>query len=262
MARYPGATWKGDGVSGGLHIGVPPRVVLHTTETRGVPGYSDGASAPHFTYSPSTRKWVQHTDTATAARALKNLGGGVETNRANCIQVEIVAYSARGIADIVGGLWIANLNQTQLDDIRTFLSWTFQFGVRMVWPGKQALSYAAANAPGFRMSGSEWLAFNGVCGHQHVPENTHWDPGALAWGNLHLANPNVPLPPEPDMPLDQIGKAVVDIAFDLLGAQPNTPAARDYWYAKEPDDPELENLREAIRAGAVKLKGGLRTAGS
>lgn len=255
MARYPGATWKGDGVSGGLHIGVPWRVVLHTTETRGVPGYSDGASAPHFTYSPTTRKWVQHTDTSVAARALKNLAGGVETNRANCIQVEIVAYSARGIADIVNGLWIANLTTVQLDDIRTFLGWTSQFGVRMSWPGTQAFSYAQANTPGFRMSGPEWLAFDGVCGHQHVPENTHWDPGALAWGNLHLGIPNEP---EPDMPLDQIGKAVVDIAYDLFGAAGD----RNYWYGKESDDAELDAIREVIRAGAVKLKGGLRTAGS
>jgi hypothetical protein len=34
------------------------------------------------------------------------------------------------------------------------------------------------------MSKSIWEQFNGVCGHQHVPENKHWDPGAIAWARL------------------------------------------------------------------------------
>lgn len=30
-----------------------------------------------------------------------------------------------------------------------------------------------------RMSDAKWKKFNGICGHQHVPNNDHWDPGAL-----------------------------------------------------------------------------------
>ncbi|NIS66407.1 MAG: hypothetical protein GTO05_14860, partial [Gemmatimonadales bacterium] len=30
-----------------------------------------------------------------------------------------------------------------------------------------------------RMSDQQWEAFNGICGHEHVPNNTHWDPGAF-----------------------------------------------------------------------------------
>jgi hypothetical protein len=30
-----------------------------------------------------------------------------------------------------------------------------------------------------RMSDAEWDAFDGWCGHQHVPGNSHWDPGKL-----------------------------------------------------------------------------------
>ena len=51
----------------------------------------------------------------------------------------------------------------------------------MAWPEKQALRFTASVAPGFRMGNQEWDQFGGVCGHQHVPENTHWDPGALDW---------------------------------------------------------------------------------
>jgi hypothetical protein len=34
------------------------------------------------------------------------------------------------------------------------------------------------------MSGKAWNAFKGVCGHSHVPENLHGDPGALDFANL------------------------------------------------------------------------------
>ncbi|GAA0464000.1 hypothetical protein [Streptomyces olivaceiscleroticus] len=29
------------------------------------------------------------------------------------------------------------------------------------------------------MSASQWNGFRGICGHQHVPENDHGDPGSL-----------------------------------------------------------------------------------
>ena len=56
-SRYPPATWKGDGDSGGAYSsedGVlgPWRVVIHTTETSGMPGYNGGLYAPHLTYDP------------------------------------------------------------------------------------------------------------------------------------------------------------------------------------------------------------------
>jgi hypothetical protein len=71
-------------------------------------------------------------------------------------------------------------------DLREFLLWARQtFGVEMMWPERQALSYGEANSRGFRMRPTVWDAFGGVCGHQHVPEgNRHWDPGALDWNAL------------------------------------------------------------------------------
>lgn len=182
--RY--GTWLGNGKSGGSYTGEPFRVVIHTTETTGLPGYNNGASAPHFTYQPSNRTFYQHTDTDTAARALRNLPGGVQTNRAGAIQVEIVCYSDRDkAAQSASRLWVGDLGDHHLYDIRKFLEWCFAgYDVTDTWPGRQALSYSQANAPGFRMSFDSWNAFTGVCGHQHVPENTHWDPGALDWSAL------------------------------------------------------------------------------
>ena len=181
--RYPAALWKDDGQSGGSYVGLPYRVVLHTTETVGLPGYGDGWRAPHVSYIPASGEWIQHTDFDTAARALRNPPGGVQTNRANALQVEIVCYSAKDIADRhPARIWVGDLTDVHYADLRRFLEWTYTtFGVKSVWPGRQALSYTEANASGFRMSGAEWNGFGGVCAHQHVPENTHWDTGALDW---------------------------------------------------------------------------------
>lgn len=182
LALYPKAVWKGNGVSGGSYIGVPWRLVLHTTETEVLPSYDSGAFAPHLTYSPKTRTFYQHTSLLTAARSLRNEPGGIETNRANAIQLEIICYSNKPLADAEPSrLWVGDLSPENLSDIREFAEW---LGVPPVWPGKQAASYAAANAAGFRMTESEWYAYNGICGHQHVPESDHWDPGMLDWDSL------------------------------------------------------------------------------
>lgn len=185
-ARYPKATWLGNGRSGGTYTGGPYRVVLHTTETAWVPSYDDGRYAPHMTYFPKDRRFYQHTSFLTAARALKNESGGVETNRRRAIQLEIVCYSNRTLADTADHrLWVGDLTADHLGDIRRFLEWTYdEFGVKAEWPGKQALSSGEANADGFRMGLSEWNEFGGVCAHQHLPENVHWDTGALNWQAL------------------------------------------------------------------------------
>ena len=47
--------------------------------------------------------------------------------------------------------------------------------------------------------------------------------------------------------MNQIGKAVVDIAFDMGWALGD----RTYWYGKDDNDPEIEDLRAAIRRGAA-----------
>jgi hypothetical protein len=184
--RYPSAAWTGNGVDSGSYTSGPFKVVLHTTETRTIPGYAYGKTAPHLTYSTLNHRWIQHTDLTVAARSLQNAPGGPQTNRDSALQVEIVCYSARNYAIAFGGIWVGELDDETLTDIREFLEWASEeFGVAMRWPGKQALSWSEANAPGFRMSPAEWDAFDGVCGHQHIPEgNVHWDPGALNWGAL------------------------------------------------------------------------------
>ena len=43
------------------------------------------------------------------------------------------------------------------------------------------------------MTNDEWNDFDGWCGHQHVPENEHWDPGKLDIGRLlRITRPGTP----------------------------------------------------------------------
>jgi hypothetical protein len=39
------------------------------------------------------------------------------------------------------------------------------------------------------MAPSVWDNYNGIAAHQHVPENTHWDTGALDWAKLMARGP-------------------------------------------------------------------------
>lgn len=176
-SRYPPAIWRGDGKSGGSWYPEtnPYRVVLHTTETAGLPSYNDGYSAPHMTYDPKRRIWYQHTSLDYAARALRNTIGGVQTNRSRALQVEIICYSARTIAEgFSSRLWVGDLPDTAYEDLRAFIAWAgVEFGVRAEGPGHRR-----------RMSAEEWNGYRGVCGHDNVPENTHWDPGAFSYTKL------------------------------------------------------------------------------
>lgn len=214
MTRFPEARWKGDGKSGGSYTSGPWKVVLHTTETRGVPGYSNGYAAPHLTYWSKHRIFYQHTDLEVAARALRNLRGGVQTNRDKAIQLEIVCYSHKPTADrVTNGIWVADLTGEQLGDIRRFMWWChIEFGVPWTWPGKQAGSYAEANAPGFRMQPEVWDSYAGFVGHQHVPENTHWDPGLLDWNRLMEGDDDMD-----DLRRGDKGVRVTDAQTEIIG---------------------------------------------
>jgi hypothetical protein len=82
------------------------------------------------------------------------------------------------------------------------------------------------------MSAAEWDTFTGWCGHQHIPENDHTDPGALPIARL-LAHPAAAVSPEED----------------------DMPAPSDIWTALIPapnDDgqgaPELARAQDILRA--------------
>ncbi|MFH8804765.1 hypothetical protein ACH4F6_35265 [Streptomyces sp. NPDC017936] len=194
--HYPGANrdhWYQDDFGGArMEVNV---VVLHTTEGRSLPGYGGGASAPNLTAVPDFAakklKWYQHFDIDISSRALVNRPGGVETNTLNVCQLELV-----GTCDPrLHSTWQTNgrmhvywpkAPQWALADVARFLAWMHtHHDVPLrgpsLWP---AYPKSAGNGGGQRMSGARWNDFRGVCGHMHVPENEHGDPGAIDFERL------------------------------------------------------------------------------
>lgn len=180
--------------------------VVHTTEGMSLPSYNGGAMAPTVTGVPNVRdrtiRWYQHYDVDESARALANKLGGVETNTANVFQIELVgtcddtkktSWSGKragvdylhwptapewALAEVA---WLARwLNQNHGIPLTCVKDW-LAYGRDSRRPGITPASYGASPA---RMSQSAWRSFKGWCGHQHVPENDHGDPGNLNFARV------------------------------------------------------------------------------
>lgn len=204
----------------------PNVVVLHTTESLDWPTYNHsgtaGDSAPHYTARPSITScltsWRQHFPETMSSRALRNEAGGVETNTLNAVQVELVGTCDYAHRDTWNGkragvdyiYWPA-APEWALRDLAAFLASIHKRrGVKLeapaLWlaygpderaPGRRPASYGDSPA---RMTGKQWSAFYGVCGHQHVPENVHGDPGRLDIARvLELAGAPTPKPTRPSL---------------------------------------------------------------
>jgi hypothetical protein len=235
--RYPGAStayWYGSAYPGSaMEVNV---VVLHTTEGRTLPDYSGGASAPTLTAVPDLAakklKWYQHFDIDTSARALVNLSGGVETNTLNVCQVELVGTCDPTTHTKWGSsphVYWPQAPDWALSELAVFLRWMHaEHGVPLSGPAKwPAYPSSYGSAAGARMSGAQWNAFSGVCGHLHVPENVHGDPGAIDFNRL-IALAKGTTTEEDDMPTPaEIAKAI--LTYDGVILVPGAPATNPTW---------------------------------
>lgn len=187
--------------------------VIHSTETTGWPGYKSGASAPNYTARPNiaarTLEWRAHFEDEESSRALVNLAGGVETNTARAIQVELIGTcdprhrtSWAGAGKSLAGrdyLYLPDAPAWYLEALAAFVrDMHTRHGIPMVSPLTWRAYPSSYGASPVRMSHASWRAFRGWCGHQHVPENTHGDPGNFAMGRvLELARGTTTLPTTP-----------------------------------------------------------------
>lgn len=156
-----GTPWK---------VECPPKGVLHTTEgdnplSKSAWAGNDGA--PHFQVARDGTI-DQLFPITTGSTALENHPGGVETNGAHAIQIEVVGHA-------VSTFW----PQAQIAAVKKVMRWIeTNAGV----PKSSGVNFVSGGSA--RMSGPEWIAYTGWCGHQHVPENDHVDPGAININNL------------------------------------------------------------------------------
>lgn len=236
--KYPGASlahWYQDRWGGDvMEVNV---VVLHTTEGPTLPTYNGGAEAPNLTAVPdfAARKlrWYQHFDIDRSSRALVNLTGGVETNTLNVCQVELVGTCDPHTHAAWGGvehIYWPEAPDWALAELAVFLRWMHaEHGVPLsgpkAWPAYPS-SYGATSA---RMTAAEWTAFKGICGHLHVVENVHGDPGAIDFGRIiALAKGTTAPPEEDDMPTAaEVAKAV--LTLDGVIAVPGAPTTNPTW---------------------------------
>lgn len=197
QGRYPGSPID------------PNAGVLHTTEGTSLPGYNGGATAPNYTAVPNfARKrldWVAHFPDNRSSRALRNLTGGVETNTLNVLQVELVGTCDPRTRDAwrrAGRQFIfwPEAPDWALADLAAFIAWAHKaHGIRIDGPKGRWTPYpkSYANGGGQRFSHARWRDFYGWCGHQHVPENSHGDPGALNWERVERTAKAAIAPPKP-----------------------------------------------------------------
>lgn len=270
--KYPGASlayWYQDDYPGSpMEVNV---VVLHTTEGRTLPSYGGGSSAPNLTAVPNlaTRRldWFQHFDVETSSRALRNLAGGVETNTLNVCQVELVGtcdpatheqWAQAGRQHI---FW-PEAPDWALAEVAAFLRWMHeQHAVPLTGPSSwPAYPSSYGNGGGQRLSASSWQAFKGVCGHMHVPENDHGDPGSIDFNRLMSLAKGVPTPPseEDDMALtdadvDRIARRVLTIDGVIDNPNPATAETNTH-ISLETSVRTIEVLARRTEARVIGLK--------
>lgn len=223
-------------VAAGGYVGGPYRGVIHTTEVKtyraSTSSYYGHQSWPHATIDEHA-VW-QHFPINRSARALKNLSGGVETNRLSAVQCEVVWKAAE----------IRSLPAATFENLRRWMRWVesavgvARVGARFVGP--EASPYGL-HAPQ-RFSTALWQSFNGWCGHQHVPENDHWDPGALDIAALLEVDDEPPTGGEEDDGMDRV---IIIGAKDVGALYASTPA-----FTSKVGIPDLDAVAEIEKGKA------------
>jgi hypothetical protein len=182
---HPGVTFR-DGIS---------VLVLHTEETAGGwPGYSSGAAAPNMSCLPNMRAKVLrcrgHFPATMSARALVNSPGGVLTNTEDIgvYQIELAGtcstrmvelYAERGLRKNVDYIFWPEAPDWALRELARIIAWLHVDWDLPLIAVAPSLWTDADRGRDTRMTFGQWIRFRGVCGHQHVPENSHRDPGAI-----------------------------------------------------------------------------------
>lgn len=200
--KYPGAslayfyqsTYPGTAMESNVEV-------WHTTETTVRPGYDGGRSAPNFTVVPDIPnkrlRWFQHFDFDVSSRALVNAPGGVETNTANAVQVELVgtcderrAVTWDGKRAGVDYIFWPDAPDWALAELAVHVTWArdhhgLPAQSTVTWkPYNKGQVGGSYGNNGVRLTGAQWNQYYGHLGHQHVPENDHGDPGDIDFARV------------------------------------------------------------------------------
>jgi len=163
-------------------------LVLHTTETTGMPGFNGGDTAPHYVYDPTSRVWTMWAEYEWGY--VGTLKGHSSACHGNCqaFQVEILAYSNPSYQP-----WVGDFTDDNYQDLADFYSWAQErYGIGDNVTPTPAGGWLYGTTSPHRLTCSEWDAFTGLTAHGAVPQNTHWDTGDLDLQRIHdLAGDNM-----------------------------------------------------------------------
>lgn len=168
------------GPGGTVTLSAPRAGVVHTTQ-----GSFESALAvfrqryaPTFLIGP--HRIAQLLELGAVCGALENHEGGVETNRIAAVQIEVAGFSqerpytfGKGTDDPLAALLGALRIEVGIPLSRPFPD-AMPPGGSNVWARE---SFA-------RRSAGKWGTTPGWFGHVEIPENSHWDPGALQWAKI------------------------------------------------------------------------------
>lgn len=146
---------------------------------------------PHFGICPPIRRVAQFYPMNVGSPVLEDLADGVRTNRAGSavVQVELIGHADSLMIEYSDDDWRWLGQQLRAISVLAGIPYTFH-------PEFKSYPASAGKNNGVRMNdGFTYSAFSGWCGHQHVPENVHGDPGLI---NLALLN-QTHTPQEGDM---------------------------------------------------------------
>jgi len=259
---YPDAIVDNGNDSGEYTDNGEPKGLLHTTEGKSYAGarsaYVANNSWPHFTatHERGFFQIYQHNPLSRPSRSLRNLAGGVQTNRDNIIQIELVG-SCDTSKKSWGPQYVENFPKTYLDGIRKWMRWVeANHGV----PRRSTVTFwpypKSSGNTSIRLSGPAFDAYSGWLGHQHAPENTHGDPGLINIDYLLSSTDWFDMATKAE--LDAVIKAnipaIVDAVWDRaidLDLDPNTPTHRAWVTLR--DARNLASRAAASSAEAVEI---------
>lgn len=161
---------------------LPLALVIHTTETRNWAGFKLGRTAPHYSYKATTREWRWHG--APLGKRVGTMRSSMWTRtpaNEKAIQVEIIAYSNKAVADKYGGLWVGNFTNDHYQDLAAFVAWVSQHTtIRSDHVTPTPLGgWRSGSDSRYRLDRQDWLDFDGMTAHGAVTGQSHWDTGIL-----------------------------------------------------------------------------------
>lgn len=226
---YPGADhsiqWRGNDRP---TMPAVDKLLLHTTESSGWPSYPTFSPTLTFNpWEPQGKRWRQHCFINQAATTLKN-AGDFRTNRANVCQIEIVAWVDP--AHSASSAFYTKISDDAYLDLARFYAWLNREWATPVKSGVTWKEYPASYGirNGVRLSVAQFGTYEGLCGHQHAPEQSHGDPSLINVGliinqaNAILEGGSVsyPTPTTNDVYLSKlhVGQADSDSVWQLQNA--------------------------------------------